>query len=275
MTAAPLKVSYLGPAGTNAHLAALQAFATADLQAAPSIPAVFSAVEAGAQRGVVPVENSIEGGVSFTLNCLLDSKLAICGEVVIDIEHCLLSSDASVRSITRVYSHPQALAQCRNWLVANLPHAELIPWASTAGATLEVKGKPGAAAIANAFSGETHGVPVLARQVQDHEQNATRFIILASQSPGPSDHDKTSLAFSTPHEKGALLRALSIFDRANINLTRIESRPLPGQMWQYAFFTDLEGHQAEPNVRRALDELAQQVPPAGLFKVFGSYPKAR
>lgn len=270
-------VSYLGPEGTNAHVAALRAFPDAkQFHQAPTIPGVFSAVEAGtADRGVVPIENSIEGGVSFTLNRLLECKLAIAAELVVDIEHCLLSAEHDLAQVTTVISHPQALAQCRNWLAANLPAAALVPWASTAGAVLEAKGKAGAAAIASELAGKTHGLPILAQQVQDRGENATRFIVLAPSDAPRTGHDKTSIAFSTRHEKGALLQALSVFDRANINLTRIESRPLPGQMWQYAFFTDLEGHRTDPNVAAALEQLQKLVPESGTFKVFGSYPQAR
>lgn len=272
----PPSVSYLGPPGTNAHVAARTAFPDSELNPVATIPAVFSAVESKVtERGVVPVENSIEGGVSFTLARLLDSTLSICGELVVDIEHCLLSDERELSAVRRVFSHPQALAQCRNWLSRHLPEAELVPWASTAGACVEVKGKPGAAAIASAFSGQTQGVPVLVAGVQDQEQNATRFIVLCERDAPRSGHDKTSIAFSTRHEKGALLAALSIFDRQGINLTRIESRPLPGQMWQYAFFTDLQGHREDPHVAQALVELKKLVPESGLLKVFGSYPAAR
>jgi chorismate mutase/prephenate dehydratase len=269
--------SYLGPEGTNAHVAALRAFPDAqELKQAPTIPAVFSAVEAGeADRGIVPIENSIEGGVSFTLNRLLETSLSIAGELVIDIEHCLLSDEAELGRVSKVFSHPQALAQCRNWLSTHLPKADLIPWASTAGAVVEAKGKPGVAAIASELAGKMHGVPVLAQQVQDRGENATRFIVLAHGDAPRTGHDKTSIAFSTRHEKGALLHALSVFDELNINLTRIESRPLPGQMWQYAFFADLEGHRSDPNVSSALAKLQKLVPESGIFKIFGSYPSAR
>jgi chorismate mutase/prephenate dehydratase len=270
-------VAYLGPEGTNAHAAAVRAFPNAaQLQPAPTIPAVFSAVEAGAaNRGLVPIENSIEGGVSFTLNRLLESKLAIAAELVLDIEHCLLSAERDLTCVTTVISHPQALAQCRNWLSTHLPAAAQVPWASTAGAVLEAKGKPGAAAIASELAGKIHGLPLLAQQVQDRGENATRFIVLAAEDAPRSGHDKTSIAFSTRHEKGALLQALSVFDRENINLTRIESRPLLGQMWQYAFFTDLEGHRTDSHVASALAQLQKLVPESGIFRVFGSYPQAR
>jgi chorismate mutase/prephenate dehydratase len=269
--------SYLGPEGTNAHFAAKQEFSSSiRLVPAPTIAAVFTAVETGqVDCGIVPIENSIEGGVSFTLNRLLESDLKIRGERVIDIQHCLLSRETDLKHVHTVYSHPQALAQCRNWLARQLPSAELVPWASTAGAALEAKARPGAAAIASSFAGQIHGIAVLANDVQDHAENATRFIIIAKQHEKPTGKDKTSIVFSTPHEKGALLRALAVFDRRNINLTRIESRPLPGQMWQYAFFADLEGHQADDNVRAALEEIEALKPESGIFRVFGSYPVDR
>lgn len=272
---AGLSVAYLGPEGTNAHAAAQKVVPGASAYLpVRSIAAVFEAVETvAAGCGVVPIENSIEGGVSFTLDRLLDAAVQIVGEVVLEIEHCLLSSEPSLERVTRVYSHPQALAQCQKWLALHLSTAESIPSASTAGAARDLGHAPGAAAISSRLASEIYGVPVLAEAIQDRAHNATRFVVLGQKTPAPSGKDKTSIVFSTPHEKGALLRVLRIFDHHGINLTRIESRPLPGRIWQYAFFTDLEGHAEDPHVARALTELQSLRPDDGLFKVLGSYPR--
>lgn len=266
-------VAYLGPEGTFTHLAAKRYFgATGAFAACPSIPAVFEAVVSGrATRGVVPIENSIEGGVSFTLEALLETSLSVCGETVLEVEHCLLSHAVQLESIETVLSHPQGLAQCRNWLAANLPSAALSPTLSTAKAALDAATNPTAAAIASSLAGELAGLPLLARGIQDRKSNGTRFVVLSGDSASATGTDKTSIVFATPHQQGALVRALALFDQAGINLTRIESRPRPGQRWHYVFFVDLEGHQRDPDVSSALEALRHD---SDYVKVLGSYPRS-
>ncbi len=265
-------VAYLGPPGTFTHAAARQAFsADAALLPVEGIPGVFAALAAGtASEGVVPVENSTEGGVGVTLDGLLETAARISGEVVLPIEHCLLSSASSLGEVTAVHSHPQALAQCRRWLATHLPRAATVAAVSTGAAALTVRGDPRAAALAPRLCAELYGLGLLAESLQDQSDNRTRFLVLSAADHEPTGHDRTSLAFSTRHECGALRRALETLDRHGANLTRIESRP-SGQLWEYVFFVDVEGHRSSAPLSAALDELAGS---CVSLKVLGSYPRA-
>jgi chorismate mutase/prephenate dehydratase len=269
-----LKVAFLGPLGTFTHEAVLAHFGEkAELSPIVSIPAVFEAVaRQEAEWGVVPIENTIEGGVTFTQDTLLETPLRLCGEVMIDIEQCLLSNAPDPTRLERVYSHPQGLAQCRTWLRTHLPAAVLIPTDSTAKAAHLVRDDLGAGAVAARAAGELAGVKVAVAGIQDRKPNVTRFAVLGNSCPAPTGRDKTSHEFSTPDERGPLVRALQIYDHAGINLCRIESRPRSGMSWQYVFFVDLEGHQADEPVRRAIERLETQ---SDMVRVFGSYPRCR
>jgi chorismate mutase/prephenate dehydratase len=268
-----MTVAFLGPLGTFSHEAARAHFGVeASFSPQPSIPAVFEGVARGEARwGLVPIENSIEGGVTFTQDTLLETSLRLCGEVMLDVEQCLLSNALDPTRIVAVYSHPQGLAQCRKWLMQNLPEATLVPTASTAGAAHLVRDDPRSGAIASRLAAELAQVKVVHVGIGDRQPNVTRFVVLGSTLPNPTGNDKTSLVFSTPDERGALVRALRIFDHAGINLCRIESRPRSGKTWEYVFFVDLEGHQSDAPVQRALAELETQ---SEMVKVFGSYPRA-
>ena len=269
-----LSVAYLGPPGTFTHMAAQSAFGLgAHYVQAVTIPAVFDSVTRGvAECGVVPIENSTEGGVSYTLDCLVDTELRIRGELVLDVTQCLLGQHDDLASIERVYSHPQALAQCRNWLARNLPHAQLVVSTSTTLAAREASGDSAAAAVAARLAAEIHGLRVIREGIQDRADNSTRFVVVAHEDGPPTGQDKTTLLFSTPHEQGALKRALEILHEEQLNMTRIESRPRPGpERWQYVFFTDVEGHRVDPNVARALDRLEHT---CAFVKVLGSYARA-
>jgi chorismate mutase/prephenate dehydratase len=269
-----LRVAYLGPPGTFTHMAAQSAFGLgAQYVQSATIPGVFDAVAAkAADCGVVPIENSTEGGVSFTLDSLIDSDAVIRQELVLDITHCLLGHQDDLGSIDRVYSHPQAIAQCRGWLARNLPSAQLVVSNSTTTAAREAGSDPSAAAIASHLAAEIHGLRVIRESIQDRSDNSTRFVVIGREDAPPSGNDKTSLLFSTPHEEGALKRVLEILYEEGLNMTRIESRPRPGaQRWQYVFFTDVEGHRAEPAVARALARLDET---CAFVKVLGSYPQA-
>lgn len=223
---------------------------------------------------MVPIENSIEGGVTFTQDALLETAVGVCGEVMVDVEQCLLSDAPDLGSVQRVYSHPQPLAQCRKWLAAHLPRAAHVPMASTVEAAQHVKGDLAAAAVASRLAAELVGVPVVSAGIQDRKPNITRFVIIGPDGdcPEPTGNDKTSLVFSTRDERGALVRALRHFDEAGINLCRIESRPRSGETWQYVFFVDLEGHMQDASVRRAINALRAQ---SDMVRLFGSYPRAR
>jgi len=268
-----LVVAYYGPAGTFTHLAARTKFGSgADLRPYDSIGDVFRGVEKkDADLGVVPIENSTGGVVPLTLDALLESKLKICAEMYVDIEHYLLSRAGSLEEIRRVYSHPQPLAQCRIWLRSNLPKAELIPVGATARAAEIAAGEPEAAAIGPALAGELHQLPALASHIQDESDNRTRFFVIGTGSTPASGRDKTSLVFTLPHESGSLYRALGVLAEHGINMTFIQSHPTRQTQWEYLFFVDVEGHSDAPEFAAALADLA---PKTHLLRVLGSYPEA-
>lgn len=269
----PLKVAYFGPEGTFTHAAALKHFGQAS-QMLPlsAIDLVFREVESGAADfGVVPVENSTEGVVSHTLDRFMSSPLQIVGEVELPIVHNLVSQAAAFADIKRVYSHQQALGQCRAWLDAHLSQAERVPVSSTAEAARMAAADAGAAAIASEAAAERHGIAVLAAGIQDGVANTTRFLIIGEQSPSSSGDDKTSLVISRTNQPGGLYRLLEPLARHGVNMSRIESRPSRQGMWEYVFFVDLLGHAQDASVKRALEEIQAQ---ASLLKVLGSYPRA-
>jgi len=267
-------VYYFGPAFTNTHAAALKAFGSeATFEPCTTITQVFDAVADGpGSHGVVPIENSTEGVVRETMDCLIERAPVIELELELDIRHELLTAPGvTLEAIRVVLSHPQALAQCRLWMERHVPRAarELAP--STSAAAASVVGRTDAAAIAAPLAGSHYGLSSLASDIGDRHDNATRFAAIALEGPPPSGHDRTTLVFTTPHERGALRRTLGIFDDAGVNMTRIESRPLPSKRWEYAFVVDLEGHQSDPALAQAIVELRTR----GLLgKVLGSYPKA-
>jgi chorismate mutase/prephenate dehydratase len=267
-----LSVSYFGPQGTFTHMAAQSAFGMAARYVeAATIPAVFDAVSQGATTyGVVPFENSTEGGVTFTLDSFLETDVMIRRQVVLDVSQCLVGRHDDLGRIERVYSHPQAIAQCREWLFKHLPRAQLVVSLSTSSAAREAASDDGAAAIASRLAAELAGLTILREGIQDRKENATRFVVLSKTDAPPTGSDRTSLLFSTRDERGALRRALEIFDAEGINLSRIESRPRPGERWQYVFFTDLEGHRLDANVTRALARLETK---CDMVRVLGSYPR--
>jgi chorismate mutase/prephenate dehydratase len=273
-----LRIAYLGPAGTNTHAGALGLFGDEvthreAYQPEHTIRAVFEAVAAGrADRGVVPIENSTEGRVEQTLDCLLELSPVICGEYVAEIHHFLLGTPGTALSAVKtVLSHPQALAQCRAWLDQHLPGVEQVSYASTAAAARDAAKTPNTVAIAPELSAELYGLAVLEREIEDQKNNATRFAAIALADRASTGRDKTSLVFTTRHERGALRRVLEVLDDEGINLTRIESRPLAGRRWEYAFFTDLEGSRFDARVARAIARLEAM---CGMVKLLGSYPRA-
>lgn len=268
---APQVVHFLGPEGTFAHSAALKYFANTPVVLAPEndILSVFDAVRADPDAlGVVPIENSIEGSVSLTLEALLDSaELRIVGEVTVNVEQCLVGH-GPLSQIRTVYSHPHGLAQCKHWLRAHLPDAKRTALGSTSAGAFLVKNEPDAAAIASELAAGLAGVPVLHRAIQDGKENATRFFVLGRTVPAATGDDQTSIVFGAAHKQGALYEILGIFAQEGINLSRIESRPKPGKMWQYIFYADLEGHISDAPLVKAMTRLAEQAP---MCRVLGSY----
>jgi chorismate mutase / prephenate dehydratase len=268
----PLRVAYLGPEGTFSQMAARSLFGLqARYRECATIEAVFEAVESDdATYGVAPFENSTEGAVSMTSDALVESKLKIKQEHVLPVAHCLLSRARALTSIQALYSHPQALAQCRGWIAKHLPRAQIVQTTSTAAAAREAHSDDRAAAIGADIAAEIHDLPILRANVQDRPENATRFVVLAKEDAPPSGNDRTTLAFGVVDQKGALRKVLSIFEANEVNLTRIESRPSRKQAWHYVFLVDIEGHRSQKNVARALRAIARD---CDFVKVIGSYPR--
>ncbi|APZ44584.1 prephenate dehydratase [Acidihalobacter ferrooxydans] len=270
---AQLRIAFLGPEGTYTHGAVLKHFGR-DTALAPmnSLPDVFREVESGScQYGVVPIENSTEGMVSHTLDLFVQSPLKVCGEVLVRIHHHLLSTHDEVEQIKRVYAHQQALAQCRRWLDVNLPKAELIALSSNAEAARHVAGEDGAAAIAGDTAAELYGLKMLRRNIEDHPDNTTRFLVIGTQAVPPSGEDKTTVLVSTPNRPGALHRLLTPLALNSVSMTRIESRPSRCVNWEYVYFLDIEGHADAAEVKAALAGLRQE---SDLFRILGAYPRA-
>jgi len=267
----PLKVSYLGPRATFTHLACIRKFgSSAQYLPTTSITEVFNEVERGrADFGVVPIENSTEGVVNHTLDMFIDSNLQIYGEALLEVSHNLLSKCDSLEAVKKIYSHPHAIAQCRQWLETNLPNVPYSEVHSTARAAEICTEEPSAAAIASELAGQIYGLKVLKPRIEDNINNYTRFLVLSLKAPERTGKDKTSVMLSVKDKVGALYDLLRPFASHGTNLTKIESRPSRRKAWEYIFFIDLEGHVDEDRVKRALDEIK----PRCLFlKILGSYP---
>jgi chorismate mutase/prephenate dehydratase len=268
------RIAYLGPEGTFSHAAARATFGEqADYVPVATIGDVITAVERReADHGVVPVENSTDGVVTQTLDALLDTRLALCGETVLRISHCLLSQSGRLEDVRRVASHPQPLGQCRHWLDRHLAGAERYETPSTAAAAALASKDPGTAAIASALAGELTGLATIAESIEDRRDNTTRFLVLGGDAPPPSDNDLTCLAYTVrKSESGALHRLLAPFAAHGVNLTSIQARPLKGTPWEYVFFIDLEGHHSEARVQAACADAAKL---ATSWRVLGSFPRA-
>lgn len=268
---APIKVAYFGPEATFTHMAAREKFGSSTVFIPlASIADIFQEVSQGrADYGVVPIENSTEGGVAHTLDLLVESDVRICAEVSLEVHHCLLSRSGRFEDMRRIVSHPQALAQCRRWLGSHCPHVEVEEVASTAQAAQMAAQDGALAAVASALAREVYGLELVKENIEDHVSNATRFVVIGEQEPQPSGDDKTSVAFSVKDEVGILHRMLDPFARSKINLTKIESRPLKHKPWEYLFFLDFEGHMKEPRIQRAIRKLEKS---CTFLKILGSYP---
>ena len=270
----PLKVGYLGPAATFTHQAALEHFGiSAKYIPLSTIKDVFEEVERGnIDYGVVPVENTIEGVVNYTLDMfLVKPNIKIVGEIIIPVAQHLLSLAEDISQIKKVYSHPHALAQARSWLDKHLPNVQRIEVESTAKAAEMALEDETAAAIASEAAARVYNLNILAKNIQENLNNYTRFLVIGKRELGRSGKDKTSLLFAVKDEAGALYKALEPFYKHNVNLTKIESRPSKEKSWDYVFFVDLEGHIENENVKRALEELKNRTK---LVRVLGSYPSA-
>ena len=268
-------VAFQGELGAYSEDAAFHFFGSSiQLKPCESLDGVFEAVEQDeVQFGVVPAENSLEGSISQTFDLLLDTDLKVCGEIELRVVHCLIGvPKARLDSIKKVYSHPQALGQCKTFL--RHLGCEVVPTYDTAGSVKMIKegGTTDGGAIASARAAEIYGMKVLAQGIEDNPNNFTRFLILSEHDSPPSGNDKTSIVFSVKHKPGALYESLKELANRNINLTKIESRPTRQKPWEYNFYLDFDGHREDKVSREALESLES----SSLFvKVLGSYPKAR
>jgi len=268
---ASLTIAYLGPQATFSHLAALKRFGS-QVKHIPceSINEVFIEVEKGnADYGVVPIENSIEGAINYTLDMFVESDLKICAQIILDISHNLLAN-CQKEKIKTVYSNPQVLGQCRAWLQENLPKAELIEVSSTTRAAQIAAKQKMSSCIASLLAAKIYKLNIIAKSIEDSPHNITKFLVIGKTDVPKTGNDKTSILFSIKDKIGALHDMLIPFKKEGINLTKIESRPSKRKAWDYYFFVDLEGHRDEPKVKKALLALEQH---CKFLKILGSYPQ--
>jgi chorismate mutase / prephenate dehydratase len=270
----PLRVAFLGPEATFTHMAARTRFGlSARYVPAAAVAGVFTEVEKGlADLGVVPIENSTDGVVNSTLDMLADSELCITAEIAMQVSQCLLTRSGTLDGIQKVYSHPQALGQCRHWLSANLPNVAQIEVASTALAARLTRDDPVAAAVASELAGHLYDLKIAKRKIEDEVRNVTRFLVIGREAPPATGRDKTSILFSLKDAAGVLYRVLQPLADAGLNLSRIESRPSRKRLWDYVFFIDVDGHASEPGVQGAIASLQEH---CEFVKVLGSYPRAQ
>jgi len=269
-----IRVAYQGELGAYSESAVYTFFGdTAVAIPCKGFSDVFKKVEVGdTEYGVVPIENSIEGSVNQVYDLFLVYDHKVCGEIVLKIDHCLIANKGTkFDDVKVIYSHPQALAQCRNFL-ENL-NCEIISTYDTAGSVKMIKEKRmlNAGAIASEKAAKIYGMEILSKNISDTPNNLTRFFVLSKNDAAASGNDKTSIIFSTKHVPGALYQVLGEFAKRGINLTKIESRPTKRQPWEYNFYLDFEGHRTEKRCTEAIESLRSK---AVFVKVLGSYPKA-
>jgi len=273
-----MRISHLGPTGTYTEAAARRFDPTADLLPLATVSAAIQAVRDGqADAAVCAMENSIEGSVSIeTMDILIgpEFELRVCGEVVVAIQHHLVGAPGiNAAAATKVYSHPQGLAQCRQRLNQLAPNAQPVAALSTAGAVEASIKEPGTLAVGSEYAAELYGASIYARDIGDERDNETRFVVLSKEDAAPTGDDKTSLAFTVAADRpGSLVEVLQLFAQHGINLTRIESRPTRRQLGTYVFFCDVQGHRSDAVVRGVLEETAQITQ---WLRVLGSYPRWR
>jgi chorismate mutase / prephenate dehydratase len=270
-----IRVSYLGPEGTFSEQAVRKHFGRAvDALPAASVDEAFRRCESGAaQFAVVPAENSTEGAVGRTLDLLVATPLRICGEIELRVHQNLMSREEKISSVKKIYSHAQSLAQCNSWLSQHLPGVERVPVTSNAEAARRAAEEAGAAAVAGEAAAERYQLGMLARAIEDDPNNTTRFLVLGNLEPGPTGRDRTSLVMSAENKPGAVHALLTPLAQHRVSMTRIESRParMRSALWEYVFFIDVEGHQKDEPLAKALAELKRLAP---YLKVLGSYPAA-
>jgi chorismate mutase/prephenate dehydratase len=266
-------VAYLGPEATFTHLAGVKYFGhTASYNPVETIDDVFSEVDRERTNyGIVPVENSIEGAVFSTLDSFMKYQVKICGEVHMRIHHNLVNQSGRMTEIKKIVSHAQPLAQCREWLRKHCPQIETLPVFSTGLAAQMAANDPTVAAIASSLATKTYDLQPVVKGIEDFEGNTTRFLVIGKRATAASGKDKTSLLLGLADKPGALSDILLMLSKANINLVKIESRPIKGKQWEYLFFIDLTGHIDEPKIKDGCKQLKQM---CSYYEWLGSYPSA-
>jgi chorismate mutase / prephenate dehydratase len=269
----PLTVAYLGPGGTFSHQAVITKFgSSSDFHPTENIPDIFAQVERGScDYGVVPVENSLSGVIPETLDTFMQSNLRIVSELFVRIVHNLASRANSLEDVKRIYSKTQPFEQSRQWLRAHMAHAELVEVSSTAKAAEMAANEPDSAALCPALAAEMNSLPILVEHTEDNPNNRTRFLVLGYNEPEPTGRDKTSVMFSVHNRSGELFRAMAAFEKYDVNLTMIESRPAKVAAWDYIFYIDVQGHLRDANVAKAVNLLKEH---ALFVTILGSYPAA-
>ncbi len=268
----PLRIGYLGPEGSFSHLAAQRKFgASVEYHPLADIRAVFDEVSHGhCDLGMVPIENSVGGGVIDTLDAFIDSRVHICAEVLVEIHHNLLAN-CPPNEITAVASKPEVFAQCRNWLSTSFKRVELIPVASSARAAKMASRRKGLSAIGSDLAAELYDLKIVFSHIEDNPKNTTRFFVIAKQPARRTGNDKTAIMFTTSHQAGALVEVLNVFAANGVNLTNIDTRPSNRRNWEYYFFVDAEGHYENENFKQSLEDAREH---CGEIHVLGSFPKA-
>lgn len=267
-----LKVAFLGPEGTFSEIAVVKRFGyDVDKIYTNSIPDIFKEVSKGkADIGIVPIENSYSGVVAQTLDSFVDSHLKIMGELFLRVHHSLLSGESSIENVKRIYSHPQALSQCKDWIENNLQGVEIIETSSTAEASRIASTEPYSASIGNEILSRKYNLNILAKNIEDDPMNTTRFWIIGENEVAKTDNDKTTILCYIKDKPGALFDIIKPFKDLNVNMTKIESRPSRIKLWDYLFFIDFEGHIQDDRIKKLLGEIEKK---SSLVKILGSYPK--
>ena len=269
----PLRIGYLGPAGSFSHLAAAKQFGSCvDYRPFESIPGVFHGVESKQiDLALVPIENSIGGGIHETLDCFLQTTARVCAEVLVPIHHHLLSR-CEPGQVRKIYSRPEIFEQCRRWLSTHMQEADKLAMSSSAKAAEAAAAEEGVAAIGSALAADIYKLPIRFSNIEDNPNNITRFFVIGHQQTQPTGDDKTAVVFTTEHKPGALAAVIDVFRDHKVNLTHIDKRPSQRVNWEYWFFVDCEGHRDESRVAAALKDARKH---CLQLTVLGSFPRAR
>lgn len=268
-----IQVGYFGQSGTFANMAAVKRFGnSAELTPLGGVRDVFEGVEKGRVKyGIIPIENTLEGIVNNSIDMFMDTNLVIVGEIYVEIAQNLLNKSGDKKDITHIYSHPHAIAQCRNWLYKHMPNVPVSPVESTAKAAEMAANNPAIAAIGSQMAESVYDLRILQQHIEDEPLNYTRFLIIGKDAIKPSGHDITSVMFGIKHEPGSLCDALEVLKSGGVNMTTLESRPSRQKPWEYLFYANLDGHKDDEKIATVLNIFRKKV---SLIKILGSYPKS-